>query len=43
MPTTTRIERIEIALCNGRVLRVCDGIDPVKLARLVAALESDAP
>jgi transposase len=38
----TRAERIEIALANGRILRVCDGIDPVKLARLVAALESTA-
>ena len=43
MPTTTRIERIEITLANGRILRFCDDIDPVKLARLVAALESDAP
>ena len=43
MPTTTRIEGIEIALCNGRILRVCEGMDPVKLVRLVAALESDAP
>jgi transposase len=43
MPTTTRIERIEIALSNGRILRVCDSMDPVKLVRLVAALESDAP
>ena len=38
-----RGERIEIALSNGRLLRVCDGIDPVKLVSLVAALESDAP
>jgi transposase len=38
----TRAERIEITLANGRMLRVCDGIDPVKLARLVAALERDA-
>lgn len=36
-------ERIEIALANGRILRVCEGIDPVKLARLVCALESAAP
>jgi transposase len=40
---TTRAERIEIALANGRILRVCDGVDPVKLARLVAALERAAP
>ena len=39
----TRAERIEIALANGRILRVCEGIDPLKLARLVAALESTAP
>lgn len=39
----TRAELIEIALANGRILRVCDGIDPVRLARLVAALESTAP
>ena len=32
-------DRIEIALANGRTLRVCDGIDPAKLVRLVAALE----
>ena len=37
-----RAEQIEIALANGRILRVCDGIDPVKLRRLVAALESTA-
>ena len=36
-------ERIEIALANGRILRVCEGIDPVKLARLVCALEGGAP
>jgi len=36
-------EQIEIALVNGRVLKVCVSIDPVKLARLVAALESTAP
>jgi transposase len=35
--------RIEVALANGRILRVCEGIDPVRLARLVAALESAAP
>ena len=38
-----RGERIEIALANGRILKVCDSIDPVKLARLVAVLESNAP
>jgi len=38
-----RPERIEVALANGRVLRVCESIDPLKLAGLVAALESIAP
>jgi transposase-like protein len=41
-PAPMRAEQIEIAFANGRILRVCDGIDPVKLARLVAALESTA-
>jgi transposase-like protein len=36
-------EPIEIALANGRILKVGVSIDPVKLARLVAALESNAP
>jgi transposase-like protein len=35
--------RIEIALANGRIVRVGDGIDPKRLARLVAALEGTAP
>jgi transposase-like protein len=30
---------IEIALTNGRIVRVDEGIEPVRLARLVAALE----
>ena len=42
-PAPTRGEQIEIALANGRILKVCVSIDPVKLARLVAALESNAP
>ena len=42
-PVPTRVEQIEIALANGRLLKVCESIDPLKLARLVAALESDAP
>ena len=41
--TPAPADRIEIALANGRILKVCDGIDPVKLMRLVAALESSAP
>lgn len=32
-------EQIEIALANGRILKVCVSIDPLKLARLVAALD----
>ena len=38
-----RAEQIEIALANGRLLKACVSIDPLKLARLVAALESNAP
>lgn len=38
-----RPEQIEIALANGRILKACESIDPVKLARLVAALEGNAP
>jgi transposase len=30
---------IEVALANGRVVRAEEGIEPVKLARLVAALD----
>ena len=42
-PASMGPEQIEIALANGRVLKVCESIDPLKLARLVAALESNAP
>jgi transposase-like protein len=42
-PVPMRAEQIEIALANGRILRVCEGIDPMRLARLVSALESGAP
>ena len=42
-PAPTGAEQIEIALANGRILKVCVSIDPLKLARLVAALESNAP
>lgn len=38
-----RDERIAIRLANGRSLEVCDSIDPVRLVRLVAALESTGP
>jgi transposase-like protein len=34
-----RAGAIEIALTNGRIMRVEEGIDPVKLGRLVAALD----
>ena len=33
--------RIEVALTNGRVVKVDEGIDPDALARLVAALDGD--
>lgn len=42
-PAPTHAGQIEIALANGRRLKVCESIDPVKLARLVCALESGAP
>ena len=42
-PAPMRAEQIEIALANGRRLKACVSIDPLKLARLVAALESNAP
>jgi len=42
-PAPTRVERIEIAFANGRILKVCETIDPVRLAALVAALECGAP
>ena len=44
-PTSSQpapVDRIEIALANGRILRVCDGIDPLTPVRLVAALERTA-
>lgn len=34
-----RAGAIEIALTNGRIMRVEEGIDPVELSRLVAALD----
>jgi transposase len=34
---------IEIALTNGRVVRADEGIEPARLARLVAALDSARP
>ena len=34
-----RAGAIEIVLTNGRIMRVEEGIDPVKLGRLVAALD----
>ena len=38
-PAPARAERIEIVLANGRLLKVCESIDPAKLAALVAALD----
>lgn len=38
-----RDARIAIRLANGRILEVCEGIDPMQLVRLVAALESTIP
>jgi transposase len=34
-----RAGAIEVALTNGRIVRVDEGIEPVRLARLVAALD----
>jgi transposase len=34
---------VEIALCNGRTIKVDAGIDPEALARLVAVLDGGAP
>jgi transposase len=34
---------IEIALTNGRVVRAEEGIEPARLARLIAALDSARP
>jgi hypothetical protein len=34
---------VEIALCNGRTIKVDAGIDPGALARLVAVLDGGAP
>lgn len=34
---------VEIALCNGRTIKVDAGIDPEALARLVAVLDRGAP
>jgi transposase len=46
-PATTYPQRspsvIEVALTNGRIVRVEEGIEPVRLACLVAALEGVGP
>jgi transposase-like protein len=42
-PAPMRVEQVEIALANGRILKVCVSIDPLQLAHLVAALEGHAP
>jgi hypothetical protein len=36
-----RTSVVEVVLGNGRALKVDEGIDPVALARLVAALDGD--
>ena len=38
-PAPMAPERIEIALSNGRILKVCESIDAARLAALVAALD----
>lgn len=41
-PATTYPQRpgaIEVALTNGRIVRVDEGIEPVRLAQLIAALD----
>ena len=43
IPPPRRRCQVEIALGNGRMVRVDDGIDPATLARLVAALDGGAP
>ena len=42
-PAPTRVERIEVGLANGRILKVCENIDAARLAALIAALEGDVP
>jgi len=43
MPTTECLQHrrgtIEVALTNGRIVRVGENIEPVRLARLIAALD----
>jgi len=41
-PPTRRRSQVEIALGNGRTVKVDDGIEPAILARLVAALDGGA-
>ena len=41
-PSRSRARTIEIALVNGRVIKVDAGIDPDALARLVTALDGEA-
>ncbi|HEY4824331.1 MAG TPA: hypothetical protein VIH49_04710 [Solirubrobacteraceae bacterium] len=37
------VERVEVVLRSGRVLRVAESIDPATLLRLVEALERSSP
>ena len=39
LPAARRISNIEIALSNGRVVKVEESIDPATLSRIVAALD----
>jgi transposase len=39
-PSSCADGRIEIELCNGRVLRVCSGVDAAALQRLIGILEA---
>jgi transposase len=41
IPPSRSRGQVEIALCNGRTMRVDDGIDPAILARLVSTLEGE--
>jgi transposase len=42
-PARRRTSAVEIALANGRVVKVDEGIDPAALAAIVAALDGGAP
>ena len=40
-PPRRRSSIVEVALCNGRTIKVDESIDPAALARLVTALDGD--